>query len=129
MRTFWKICHKILKETALTERILCMENYQMRRACNRPYNRTCGMNRPRPINEMPDRECSCSRQQKCDCVMPGAKGMNDEMFSHLQHLEPAMAYVPCQKFTENFTLSYGLSVGTIFPQLCKPFCGKRGKQK
>ncbi|MBP7906433.1 MAG: spore coat associated protein CotJA, partial [Blautia sp.] len=21
---------------------------------------------------------------------------------------------------------YALSVGTIFPQLCKPFCGKRG---
>ena len=41
----------------------------------------------------------------------------------------AMAYVPCQKFTENFTLSYGLSVGTIFPQLCKPFCGKRGGRR
>ena len=38
----------------------------------------------------------------------------------------AMAYVPCQKFTENFPLKYALNAGTIFPQLCKPFCGKRG---
>ena len=38
----------------------------------------------------------------------------------------AMAYVPWQKFTENFPLQYALNAGTIFPQLCKPFCGKRG---
>ena len=43
------------------------------------------------------------------------------MFSHLQYLEPAMAYVPYQKFTENFPLQYALNAGTIFPQLCKPF--------
>ncbi|MCG4843857.1 MAG: spore coat associated protein CotJA [Ruminococcus sp.] len=37
-----------------------------------------------------------------------------------------MAYVPYQNFTSAYALDYALSVGTIFPQLCKPFCGKRG---
>ena len=37
-----------------------------------------------------------------------------------------MAYVPYQSFTSAYDLNYALSVGTIFPQLCKPFCGKRG---
>ena len=61
--------------------------------------------------------------------MPGTKSSDKEMYSHLQHLEPAMAYVPCQEFTETFNLPYALSVGTIFPQLCKPFCGKRGSAR
>ncbi|NSD59582.1 spore coat associated protein CotJA [Blautia faecis] len=48
------------------------------------------------------------------------------MYEHLKHLAPAMAYVPYQNFTSAYDLDYALSVGTIFPQLCKPFCGKRG---
>ncbi|MBS6118264.1 MAG: spore coat associated protein CotJA [Clostridiales bacterium] len=48
------------------------------------------------------------------------------MYSHLAHLEPAMAYVPCQTFGDTFPLDRALSAGTIFPVLCKPFCGKRG---
>ena len=107
-----------------------MDNYRMGRACSRPYNRTCGMNRPQPADrEMNNQECSCRNKNSCNCVMPESKGKNDEMFSHLQHLEPAMAYVPCQEFTENFPLQYALNVGTIFPQLCKPFCGKRGVRR
>lgn len=76
-----------------------MESNRMGCAYCRPYNRTCGMNRPQPV----DREINVQ-----------------------EYLEPAMAYVPYQKFTENFPLQYALSVGTVFPQLCKPFCGKRG---
>ena len=69
-----------------------MENYRMGRACSRPYNRTCGMNRPQPADrEMNNQECSCRNKNSCNCVMPESKGKNDEMFSHLQHLEPAMA--------------------------------------
>ena len=51
------------------------------------------------------------------------------MGNHIDHMEPAMAYVPCQNFAMTYDLSYALKVGTVFPQLCKPFCGKRGKQK
>ena len=73
-----------------------MENYRMGRACSRPYNRTCGMNRPQPADrEMNNQECSCRNKNSCNCV----------------------------------PLQYALNVGTIFPQLCKPFCGKRGVRR
>ena len=38
----------------------------------------------------------------------------------------AMAYVPWQRFDQTYDLSKALCVGTIFPELDKPFCGKRG---
>ncbi|WP_373217605.1 spore coat associated protein CotJA [Ruminococcus sp. 5_1_39BFAA] len=107
-----------------------MENYQMNRSGGRPYNRTCGMmNSPMPVRrERNDRRpCPCEKQEKrCDCVMPGTTSKDMEMYTHLQYLPAAMAYVPCQELTTTFELGYALSVGTIFPQLCKPFCGMRG---
>ena len=51
------------------------------------------------------------------------------MYSHIDQMEPAMAYVPYQKFATTYDLDYALKVGTVFPQLCKPFCGKRGVRK
>lgn len=45
---------------------------------------------------------------------------------HLQMLPLAMAYVPMQKFGKTFEPSRGFQLGTIFPELCKPFCGKGG---
>lgn len=68
----------------------------------------------------------CQKHDRLYLYYTGCQRKKHEMFSHLQYLEPAMAYVPCQKFTENFPLQYALNAGTIFPQLCKPFCGKRG---
>ncbi len=38
----------------------------------------------------------------------------------------AMAYVPKQKYGTIFDLCKALEVGTIFPELYKPFCGKGG---
>lgn len=37
----------------------------------------------------------------------------------------AMAYVPAQVFNTTYDLNRALEVGTIFPELHKPFCGKR----
>lgn len=37
----------------------------------------------------------------------------------------AMAYVKWQEFSETYDLTRALHVGTIFPDLHKPFCGKR----
>ncbi|MDD3221131.1 MAG: spore coat associated protein CotJA [Clostridia bacterium] len=37
----------------------------------------------------------------------------------------AMAYVPIQTFQTTYELNKALEVGTIFPELHKPFCGKR----
>ena len=62
--------------------------------------------------------------------MPGTGNRADqEMYSHLKHLVPAMAYVPCQEFAPTFELKKALQVGTIFPELCKPFCGRRGGRR
>lgn len=38
----------------------------------------------------------------------------------------AMAYVPWQRFAQTYDLCKALRAGTIFPELDKPFCGKRG---
>ncbi len=37
----------------------------------------------------------------------------------------AMAYVPVQIFQSTYDLNQSLNAGTIFPELHKPFCGKR----
>lgn len=105
-----------------------MENYPMNRSCGRPYHTTCGMAKvPTPASP-----CRCEAErnrQSCACRIPGTVTKNAEMFTHADHLEPAMAYVPCQQFTNTYDLCYALNAGTIFPQLCKPFCGKRGGQR
>ena len=41
----------------------------------------------------------------------------------------AMAYVPWQHYSQTYELCKALQVGTIFPELNKPFCGKRGIRK
>ncbi len=100
-----------------------MENYQMNHSGRRNYGNVCSM--PRTQTCPPVSPCPC-RKEDCACHMPGCPSPHEEMFSHLSHLPDAMAYVPCQKFNETFDLGYALRVGTLFPQLCKPFCGKRG---
>ncbi|MGI6006380.1 MAG: spore coat associated protein CotJA [Ruminococcus sp.] len=40
-----------------------------------------------------------------------------------------MAYVPIQEFHTTFELCKALKMGTLFPELCKPFCGKRGVRR
>lgn len=44
----------------------------------------------------------------------------------LSKMPLAMAYVPWQTFHHTFEPCKGLQMGTIFPELCKPFCGRRG---
>lgn len=110
-----------------------MENYQMNRPCGRPYNATCGMAK----EMMSGQQCSAviipeishPALLPCPCHLPDAKTRDAEMYTHIDQMEAAMAYVPCQKFTTTYDLGYALKVGTVFPQLCKPFCGKRGGQR
>lgn len=122
---------------------LFMENYQMNRSgrcscshsCTQgsrsmmrtPAQPTCSAPMPCPENRSGNHSggnrCGDSG---CSCHMPGCPSPHAEMFSHLSHLPAAMGYVPCQKFDGMFDLGYALQVGTIFPQLCKPFCGRRG---
>lgn len=44
----------------------------------------------------------------------------------LSGLALAIAYVPWQEWSRTFELEKALQCGTIFPELTKPFCGKRG---
>ena len=39
---------------------------------------------------------------------------------------PVMAYVPFQQYSAVYQPEVGLERGTIFPELDKPFIGKRG---
>ncbi|WP_243875010.1 spore coat associated protein CotJA [Blautia obeum] len=111
-----------------------MEIYQTSRPCGRPYNATCGMAR----EMMGNQPCSCRpspRNQRTpsapcpSCRMPSAPSRDSEMYTHIDEMQIAMAYVPCQKFSTTYDLGYALNVGTVFPELCKPFCGKRGGRR
>lgn len=53
----------------------------------------------------------------------------DQIYMHLRESNAplAMGYVPEQHWMQTYELSRGLSIGTIFPCLHKPFCGKGGK--
>ncbi|NBI84941.1 spore coat associated protein CotJA [Lachnospiraceae bacterium] len=45
---------------------------------------------------------------------------------HMDNYALAMAYVPMQKFKNLYELDEGLQHGTIFPELNKPFMGRKG---
>lgn len=74
-----------------------------------------------------------NRMNQCGCKQPsrpdrdhGCMMGKPDIFSGLDYLPLAMGYVPWQHYKHTFDLSRGLKEGTIFPELCKPFCGKRG---
>lgn len=108
---------------------------QMRReiSCGEMHRETsdCTRSCRTPGDSMPaNSSCNSAipKPQSCPCSRPSSS-KTDNMYEHLKHLTPAMAYVPYQQFTSAYELDYALSVGTIFPQLCKPFCGKRGVRR
>lgn len=49
------------------------------------------------------------------------------LYGKIDYLPLGMAYVPTQYYDHIFDLNRGLKEGTIFPELCLPFCGKRRK--
>jgi hypothetical protein len=52
--------------------------------------------------------------------------MNDEREIMPKDPSLAMAYVPWQQFTSTYEPQKALMVGTIFPELDKPFVGRAG---
>lgn len=76
---------------------------------------------------MPGRECpsraALRREASCGC---SDRVEDTNIYVHADALPLAMAYVPCQRFGSTFNLCKALQMGTIFPELCKPFCGRRG---
>ena len=73
------------------------------------------------------RESACA-DPSCDRRPMGNSDKIEDtgIYTHADELPLTMAYVPCQKFCHTFELCKGFQMGTIFPELCKPFCGKRG---
>lgn len=83
------------------------------------YRTNCGgymrmPSAPKPVKSAKPAE-SCSRIDH-----------KDNIYHHADELPLTMAYVPMQTFKTTFPLGKALHVGTIFPELCKPFVGKRG---
>lgn len=91
------------------------------------YNSSCGCHQP------------SANQRMADCCMPGcntgscpvasapSREWNVSISSKVDELPLGMAYVPMQHYDQMFPLCRGLKEGTIFPELCLPFCGKRRK--
>ncbi|MCI9545157.1 MAG: spore coat associated protein CotJA [Lachnospiraceae bacterium] len=75
--------------------------------------------------------CGCQPQRPApqprpQCApAPCKKEESKSPFDGLDALPLAMGYVPCQSFHTTFDLCKALQIGTIFPELCKPFCGQR----
>lgn len=90
----------------------CRRNYQgMRTACG------CT---PEMAMRSGSRQKSCAQSDLIE---------DTKIYMHIDKLPIGMAYVPRQNFKSTFELGNALSVGTIFPELCKPFCGRRGVRR
>lgn len=83
------------------------------------------MERARRTNEPCRREDS-RRMEETRRMDDGRCMGKSEPCEKADGLALAMAYVPWQCYQDTFDLCKGLHMGTIFPELCKPFCGKRG---
>ena len=59
------------------------------------------------------------------CSCGGDRYEDQGIYVHADQLPLTMAYVPMQRFGTTFPLCKGFQLGTIFPDLCKPFCGRR----
>ncbi len=87
-----------------------MNNYCMN-------NRSQGMRKTAPEKyKVNNTMCSVENSVSAGCTSPIYWG----------DMPIAMAYVPKQKYGALFDLCKALEVGTVFPELCKPFCGKGG---
>ena len=83
-----------------------------------------------PRNQMSARNMSCNCESNAPCVQPRMKERCDDDCSRgrdmLYGVPLAMGYVPWQNFECTYEPMQGLKAGTIFPELEKPFYGRRG---
>ena len=79
------------------------------------------MNKARVMPRMPERcEDGCDRNRK-PCNADASRGRD-----LLYGVPLTMGYVPWQKFECTYEPAQGLQAGTIFPELDKPFYGRKG---
>lgn len=69
--------------------------------------------------------CNCNQRERMarSCNSNYSPGSSD---CDLSNMPIAMAYVPWQHFDTVYEVDKALGCGTIFPELYKPFLGKRG---
>ncbi len=110
-----------------------MDRYRM----NRPECRANYMNSSMPPQQAPARfaqpRTMGPHPASCESVAPPCgcqehKKETKDLFVPGAQMSLAIGYVPMQKFNTTFEMCKALNVGTIFPELCKPFVGKRGKK-
>lgn len=86
------------------------------------------MRMPRP--QMNTRNMNCNCEVNEPCVQPRMRERCDEDCNRgrdmLYGMPLAMGYVPWQNFECTYEPAQALKVGTIFPELDKPFYGRRG---
>lgn len=69
---------------------------------------------------------SCNQPCNPSCVQPEFQQCQRCGSLDLNNMPIAMAYVPWQYFDKVYEVDKALQYGTIFPELNKPFYGKRG---
>ena len=83
-----------------------------------------------PRNQIPQRHMNCNCEMETPCIQPRMKERCEDDASRsrdmLYGMPLAMGYVPWQKFECTYEPAQALKVGTIFPELDKPFYGRRG---
>ena len=81
-------------------------------------------------NQMYARNMNCGCDMNESCVQPRMKEICDDDCNRgrdmLYGVPLTMAYVPWQNFECTYEPAQALKVGTIFPELDKPFYGRRG---
>ena len=114
-----------------------MGNNDMMRQREMMYQRNMNMSR----NQMNARNMNCNCEVNEPCVQPQMNNKCDNGCTRtnngceddcsrgrdmLYGVPLAMGYVPWQNFECTYEPAQALQVGTIFPELDKPFYGRRG---
>lgn len=88
---------------------------------------SCGCRQQTTNRRMSDCPANSPRVDACPITSSPKPARHTEAFNKIDTFPLGIAYVPMQHYDQMFPLSRGLKEGTIFPELCLPFCGRRGK--
>lgn len=103
------------------------DNRMQNRRNNFVHNDGSRMNSNCQNSEPPCMHSSC--QEPKPVCMPSCQDSESSCMNHMHDMAIAMAYVPWQHFNSMYELPMALQVGTIFPELNKPFRGSKGGMK
>jgi len=90
-------------------------------------NRNCGCDMMGNVSNAMRNIPNVMDNMPCDHMADCRDNMTDK--SYLGNMAIAMAYVPWQHFSKTYEPARGLRAGTIFPELDKPFYGRKGGRR